>query len=229
MDGLSSEYLKSQITDLCSGFDKVFWLPGNHEYYDFIHRKSDTISLYETPIPEIENLKIIDNYTEIVFRRKLIFSTMWSKIESENEFNIRRGLNDFYKIRIIDKATEKDRKLTVEDFNELHEIGFDFIVKEVNKANAEKQRGEIDDIVVITHHVPTLRNIKEEHLNNSLNNAFCVELEQYIENSGIDYWLHGHNHFNHHPFRIGKTKILCNQLGYVRFYENEKFNWNSVI
>lgn len=229
LDGLSNEYLKKIITKLCRGFEKVFWLPGNHEYYDFIHRRTDAISLYEKPFKEIDNLMLIDNYSEIFNRRKLIFSTMWSKIEPENELAIRRGLNDFYKIRIIDNVSDKDRKLSVEDFNELHQLGFDFIKRQVQTALSEKEKGKIDDIIVITHHVPTLQYFNQKFLNSPLNNAFAVELEQYIETSGIDYWIHGHNHFNHPPFSIGKTKILCNQLGYVRYGENMGFKWDATI
>lgn len=229
LNGLSKPFLIEEISMICKGFEKVFWLPGNHEYYDYIHRKSNTLSLYEKPIKNIDNLILIDNYSKIFKRRKLIFSTMWSKIEPENERSVLSGLNDFRKIRIIDSATNKDRKFSVEDFNELHQLGFNFIKTEVEAARIEKEKGNIDDIIVITHHVPTLQYFNPKFLDNPLNNAFAVELEQYIETSGIDYWIHGHNHFNHPPFSIGQTKILCNQLGYVRYGENQGFDWSSVI
>ena len=28
------------------------------------------------------------------------------------------------------------------------------------------------------------------------NGAFTVELEDYIKDSGIDFWIYGHSHFN---------------------------------
>lgn len=188
LDGLANKYLKWLIARLCRGFEKVFWLPGNHEYYDFIHRGTGGISLYEKSAREIENLVLVDNYSETIGRRKLIFSTMWSKIEPENERPIRRGLNDFYKIRIMDNDSSKDRKLTVEDFNELHQIGFNFIKAGVETARIEKERGEIDDIIVITHHVPTLQNFKKKYLANPLTNAFAVEMEYYILGNYIDVY-----------------------------------------
>lgn len=129
----------------------------------------------------------------------------------------------------MDNDSGKDRKLTVEDFNKLHQIGFNFIKAEVETARIEKERGEIDDIIVITHHVPTLQHFNGKYLGNPLTDAFAVELEQYIETSGIDYWIHGHNHYNHPDFSIGHTRILCNQLGYVRYGENEGFRWVSAI
>ena len=41
--------------------------------------------------------------------------------------------------------------------------------------------------------------------------------------------IHGHHHYNHDNFLIGKTKILTNQLGYVRYNEQQGFDWNNVI
>lgn len=41
-----------------------------------------------------------------------------------------------------------------------------------------------------------------------------VELEDYIKDSGIDYWIYGHSHYNV-DVEIGNTKCVSNQLGYV--------------
>ena len=46
------------------------------------------------------------------------------------------------------------------------------------------------------------------------NGAFTVELEEFIANSGSDYWIYGHSHTNIDA-TIGRTECLSNQLGYV--------------
>ena len=43
------------------------------------------------------------------------------------------------------------------------------------------------------------------------NGAFTVELEDYIKDSGIDYWIYGHSHYNV-DVEIGNTKCVSNQL-----------------
>ena len=53
--------------------------------------------------------------------------------------------------------------------------------------------------------------------------GFTVELEDYIANSGIDYWIYGHSHTNINA-RIGNTQCLSNQLGYVFSNEHQDFS-----
>ena len=55
------------------------------------------------------------------------------------------------------------------------------------------------------------------------NGAFTVELEDYIANSGIDYWIYGHSHTNIDA-TIGRTQCLSNQLGYVFANEHQDFS-----
>ena len=62
-----------------------------------------------------------------------------------------------------------------------------------------------------------------------MNEAFATELHELIEQSSIDYWLYGHHHFNTPPFNIGKTKMITNQLGYIKFMENTGFKNDAVI
>ncbi|WP_297979870.1 metallophosphoesterase, partial [uncultured Capnocytophaga sp.] len=75
---LSRNIYKSEVADLCRGFEKVFWIPGNHEYYLFTHHYAST--RYEQPLKEVPNLFLVDNYTETIGRTRLILSTMWSHI-----------------------------------------------------------------------------------------------------------------------------------------------------
>ncbi len=69
--------------------------------------------------------------------------------------------------------------------------------------------------VVITHHLPSPLCNAEEHNNSKINEAFCVDLTDFIEQSKVDYWVYGHNHRNKPAFKIGQTTMLTNQLGYV--------------
>lgn len=54
------------------------------------------------------------------------------------------------------------------------------------------------------------------------NGAFTVELKDYIKDSGIDYWIYGHSHYNV-DVKIGRTKCVSNQLGYVFHGEHKSF------
>ncbi len=62
----------------------------------------------------------------------------------------------------------------------------------------------------------------------TINGAFIVELENYIESSNIDYWIYGHSHYNV-DVQIGKTKCISYQLGYVFHNEHTSFDAGKVI
>jgi len=51
-----------------------------------------------------------------------------------------------------------------------------------------------------------------------------VELFDLIEATSPDYWIYGHTHGNTPDFEIGKTRLLTNQLGYVKYGEQLGFS-----
>lgn len=83
--------------------------------------------------------------------------------------------------------------------------------------------------VVITHHPPIFINYPEKYANSNINEAFGTEMVSVIENSEIDYWIYGHHHCNISDFTIGKTKLITNQLGHVKYNENENFRNDAVF
>jgi triosephosphate isomerase len=72
--------------------------------------------------------------------------------------------------------------------------------------------------IVVTHHVPSFKLLSLEFYGSRTNGAFTSELSDYIETSGVDYWIYGHSHRNI-DIVIGNTKCVSNQLGYV--FQNE--------
>ena len=225
---LSRMLFKSEIADLCRGYKKVFWIPGNHEYYIFTHNYATT--RYEQPLKEIRNLFLVDNYTERIGRTQLILCTMWSHIGKKNAAKIKYGMSDFHYITVQnpEKGEEID-SLQVADFNAFNKTAVKFLKKAVKAATQAKKAGEIDHIIVATHYVPTLKYYPEMYLGSALNDAFVLDLTDFIEKSAIDYWIYGHHHFNQPDFRLGKTILTTNQLGYVMREEHEGFEWGKYI
>lgn len=60
------------------------------------------------------------------------------------------------------------------------------------------------------------------------NGAFIVELEDFIKESDIEYWIYGHSHYNV-DVRIGNTLCVSNQLGYVFNNEHTTFRNDAFI
>ncbi len=179
-------------------FEKTFWIPGNHEYYfSDVNERSGS---FREQI--LSNVFLVNNITEDVEGVKLIFSTLWSKISSQYQWQIEHGMSDF---KVIKNGRHR---LSADKYNLLHRESITFLEKELNEYVGLKK-------VIATHHVPTFMNYPEKYKGSVLNEGFAVELFDLIENTKPDYWIYGHNHFNQPDFKIGETVLTTNQLGYV--------------
>ena len=126
-------------------------------------------------------------------------------------------MNDFY------QTLYEDHRLTVDDYNRMHQFCLDFIKRGVAESTAEK-------IVVVTYHLPTQQVVAPQHLGSDLNSAFATELGNFIVDSPINVWIYGHSHTNIDT-TIGHTKIVCNQMGYVfaNEYLTNGFDFGKMI
>lgn len=80
------------IDFVADNYEKVFWIPGNHEYYHF-DLKDVSNPLYEKLR---SNIFLVNNYAEFIGDTQFIFSTLWSHIQFHNSSQIRQSLSDFF-------------------------------------------------------------------------------------------------------------------------------------
>ncbi|MDT8413155.1 MAG: metallophosphoesterase [Vicingaceae bacterium] len=193
-------------------FEQTYWIPGNHEYYGFdVTQKCGT---FHEKIKS--NVHLLNNTTIEINNIALIFTTLWSKINPAHQWEIERGMNDFHVIKYGKYRFSLDR------FNELHQENLQFLTAALNENQHIKR-------VVTTHHVPTLQHYPKQYIGSLLNDAFAVELDDFIKQHQPDYWIYGHHHQNTPEFKIGKTTLLTNQLGYVEMSEHLNFETNKTI
>ena len=193
-------------------FKTTYWIPGNHEYYySNAAKRSGTI---HEKIKE--NVFLVNNITLKQEDVRFVFSTLWSKISEANQWQIEQGMSDFHVIKY------NEHRFTSGLFNQFHAESMTFLEKELSSANTLKT-------VVLTHHVPTFLKYPEQYKASDLNQAFAVELYDFIENKQPDYWLYGHHHQNTADFSIGKTQMCTNQLGYVKYEEHQLFSTSKTI
>ena len=203
---------KDFFSYLSDHFKTTYWVPGNHEYYGF-----DVATKCGVLNEKIRsNVFLVNNTTVKHDDTKFIFSTLWSKISPAYEWQIERSMNDFHVIK------NGKFRFTAQRYNELHAESVAFLQRELTKETNSKK-------VVATHHVPTLMNYPEQYKGSMLNEAFAVELFDLIEATAPDCWIYGHSHSNTPDFEIGKTRLLTNQLGYVKYGEQLSFSENNNI
>lgn len=184
-------------------YKQVLLVPGNHEFYN----NSDVLKFGDAWTKMIlPNVGYYQNRVVHIDDTDFVLSTLWSHITPEYEFYVHEGMNDFRQILY------GGCRFLPEHFNLEHEKCLAFIKKSVVESSAK-------NIVVVTHHLPTLKAVAAHHLGTSLNCAFATELGDFIANSRIDAWIFGHSHENTEA-KIGNTRIVSNQLGYVFYYEH---------
>lgn len=206
-DGMKDSFFIKWAAD---NFEQVLLIPGNHEYYGGFDMSCNGDS-WEYKV--MANVGYYQNGVVTLGNTDFVLSTMWSHIKPENQRPIGIFLNDFHRIRY------DGRDFTPDDYNAEHSKCLAFIKEAVAKSQSRHR-------VVVTHHAPSrlctpkkLRVIRE----GTLEDAFTVDLTDYIWTANVDYWIYGHSHVNIEA-EIGGTQIVCNQLGYVFRKENE---WNQ--
>ena len=197
---------------LSDTFQTTYWIPGNHEYYR--SDISDRTGSFKEKIRE--NLFLVNNISVIHENVKLIFSTLWTRISPEKQFEIRQRLSDFHAIKHNQKG------LIPDDYNVLHEKCRSFLNGEIPSPGSEKK-------VIDTHHVPTFMNYPEKYKGDSLNEAFAVEMYNDILRTDADFWIFGHHHCKTPDFLIGTITLTTNQLGYVKYNECPDFDAKKIV
>ena len=187
-------------------FEKTYWIPGNHEYYgsDINVRSGSFCESIRS------NVFLLNNQEIKIENTNFLFSTLWSKVGEENRFVIENTLSDFIAIK------DKDKNFNTIKFNELHYDSLSFIQESLIKNKQEKN-------ILVSHHIPTFLNYPEEHRQSRVNQGFATELYDLIHDSSIDYWIYGHHHSNIPEFEINGTKLITNQLGYVKYKKNKTY------
>lgn len=183
-------------------------MPGNHEFYG-----GTDLNSIEQPVDIAvrPNVRLVNNHSVVHKGVNFIFTTLWSRISMKNAAYIMRGMADFHLIRYNGK------RIGATEYNQFFQQAYKFLETAVD-------RNESDKMVIATHHLPTAACNAPEFDGSALNEAFCVELYDFIFASRAAYWLFGHSHRNVGPVRVNETTLLSNQLGYVEWTEHRTFD-----
>ena len=215
------QLLRNEYFDLLAfNFEQVYIVPGNHEYYRGYELR-DTLSDFEMMIRP--NVRYINNKSVVVGDTEIFFTTLWSKVPDPALAAVQNGMMDTRRI------CYKNALLYAGEYNELHKICSDWLADALDASKAKRK-------VVVTHHCPTTRDAFNGHIGSSLNCAFMVDMEGFMAVHKPDVWLFGHTHFNgdsnvlsSHQAVVGGTRLLTNQLGYVRYNEQKGFDPKATI
>lgn len=200
----------------CSNnYEIVFFIPGNHEYYNNKGIDINTIN--------IELNRICNQYRNVIFLYNTIYiynkycfigTTLWSFIPDEHKKDLSHMINDY---RYIFKETNV--QITVEDTNCEYYKNKNFIEKSIEYAIQNKLSP-----VILTHHTPSFVKTSAPQYENGISKyAFSTKLE--CTPGIIRLWCCGHTHYNFHSNCEG-YEMFSNQYGYgkngIKGYSNNK-------
>ncbi|WP_333663819.1 metallophosphoesterase [Chishuiella changwenlii] len=172
-------------------FTKVFWIPGNHEFYD-----TDYQSYQSCNIPIRENVFLINNQSVLLEDCELICSTLWSNLDLNKRWFLQYHINDFkyikYQEDYIDALT----------YNAFHIDALSFLENKLQNANPSNS-------IVVTHHCPVMLPIPEQE---NFSSVYGSSLEELIIKYQPLYWIYGHTHTANEMINMRKTSLLTNQL-----------------
>lgn len=184
----------------------VIYVPGNHEYYGETYQKLRAEMQEEAAD---SNVHLLDCAKYEKDELVILGATLWTDFhllgsQSISMLTVQAGMNDFKKIRTLPQY----RKFRPLDALQSHSKEKAWLEKEIQAAAGKK-------LVVVTHHLPSLKSIPEQWKNDHLTAGYASSLDELVADSGAILWIHGHTH-TACDYMIGETRVLCNPRGYVR-------------
>lgn len=207
------------LREMASRFKYVIYIFGNHEFY---HHSIPAVRAGFKEIMgdyPIHNLFILDNTAVELDGIRFIGSTLWTDLRHDKLLMRMAGsyMNDF---SVIFQGVDKTKLFTPMQSVQQHDMAVHFIEAELKKPF----EGET---IVVTHHMPSYTCVAPRWLGNTMNPAFCSNLDWIMEKYAPAYWIHGHTHDTIHEV-VDQTIIRCNPKGYGR--ENQRnFNPEAIF
>lgn len=218
--------LEEFLGKIKSRFDRIFYVPGNHEYYNLggeTRCKSSFEQELEKICQKFQNITLLNNKTVDLDGIKLIGTTLWTNIPDANAKDIERYIADYHLMR-----DDNGNRITITDMNRWNAEAIDFIKREITDSPC----------VVLTHHAPLFSTDKYYtcdpiYIGSKLSSAYHNDLLNLIKQP-IIAWLFGHTHYSC-SFRLPNNILICsNQLGYTgencknRFRSYAYFNLDKL-
>ncbi len=189
-------------------FEHILFVAGNHEPYQGTF--DDTIPLLRD---NLHGVTVLDNEHADIDGVRFFGATLWSDFEGRSQAcmdHVRRAVGEFLLVK--KRRADSNGETTLTKFQPEDALAeFDKSLAALRQSRDDGFQGQM---VVITHHSPSLKGLNALHKGNGLDGAFASDLDQLItELSNVRYWVHGHTHVQT-SYRVGETTVVANCRGF---------------
>ena len=200
----------------------VIYICGNHEYY---HRELNEVQRAIRAQAAGSNVNFCENETVQIAETRFLCATLWTdfcNLGNPIRAKISAGfsMNDYH---IIEYGT---RPLLPDDTEGFHWRSRRYLESELSASVSPDTR-----TVVVTHHAPSVQSLRYERIDDEHSPAYVSRMDDLIQRSGADLWIHGHTHESA-DYRIENTRVLSNPRGYSYVKDgwgNKNFKQDCII
>jgi predicted phosphohydrolase len=212
--------LSDFFTELNDRFKLVIYIMGNHEYY--FHNYKKTYEYVKWALECFDNIIVMNNNILELDDCLIVAGTMWTNFDNGNPLSIEYARGAMSDYRLVNNGSAI---LSPYDTIEEHKK-FMLVFDKLNEYPDKP-------LVVVTHHAPSYKSVTPEFVGSPLNPAFVNNLDNFISQLNIKYWIHGHVH-SKCDYMIDNTRVIANPRGYGSFNslttsENPEFNPELVV
>ncbi len=198
---------------------KVFYVAGNHEYYD-----ANLGILDQLRQPKWKGVRLLERDVIELPSLRLLGCTLWSGFslygadaEAGCMAAAKRNINDYWMI-----GTSGGKRLNPEDTRRLHRKSVKWLDETLSKPFDGKT-------VVVTHFAPHPGCVAPQHQGSDVTPYFVTDLSGLMKKHSIDLWCHGHTHTNNDFMAENGCRVVANQRGYPREVASSGFRPDLVI
>ena len=208
--GTKYGYDYQTFLELCGcGYERVFYVLGNHEHYDYdITKTAEKLRQFLPP-----NFTLLDDSSEFYNGVHFVGGTLWADFRKENPMvmsDCGRIMNDYHSIKNNGEA------LTPKDTLERHKVTCEWMDRCLDTL-----RGPV---VMVTHHAPHFNSVHGRYKSSEISGAYYSDMEWMMERyPNIVTWCHGHVHESNNYEVLG-CNVVSNPFGYHPDTKNENFS-----
>jgi predicted phosphodiesterase len=202
-----------KFLDYCSAnWEKIFYVPGNHEFYDSKKNYNELSFEYKYKIStKYKNIFYLDNeFISLDDNINVYGTTFWTKSPFSSTNIAKIYISDFNNIKYFNNNLNKVVDLDISYINNISNSAFLSLQSYLNSTNK---------FTIIMTHFPPMRTGTSHPkylINPRIENLYFGWEDDTINKLNlfnVPLWISGHTHWSY-DFEKFNTKFISNQLGY---------------